>query len=199
MHDNSLKNLGTALLPIFSNEEAVYLARLLHSFSPHDTVYYENIDLPTTAKDDYILMAYEERLLLPQSSRPGGAWEDRMLQLQPGTLYIMPRVVRQLVDTAEASGVFDPARAIRQVMAEKDDASINRLIDFFNRVKPHAVSYKVEGGLLETLNRGAETPLDLHASLDLFVLVGMMSHCTRGSITSGLVWYEINPSLYWGA
>jgi hypothetical protein len=198
MTEQALNNLETALRPIFSDEEAVYLARLLYSFSPNDTIYYENIDLPDSLKDDYILMAYEERLIVPQSSRPGGAWEDRMLQLESGALYIMPRVVRQLLDLAESNAAFDPSRAIRQTMAEMDEPAVSELLTYFNKLKGHAVSYKVEGGLLDTLNQGTDPPLDLHATVDLFVLLGMMSPCTRGPITSGLVWYEINPALYWG-
>ncbi|MDZ7830407.1 MAG: hypothetical protein U5L07_01505 [Desulfobacterales bacterium] len=198
MTEQALKNLEAALQPIFSDEEAGYLARLLHSFSPNDTIYYENIDLPDSLKDDYILMAYEERLIVPQSSRPGGAWEDRMLRLEGGALYIMPRVIRQLLNLAESTGTFDPFQAIRQTMAEMDEASVNEYLDYFNRLKSHAVSYKVEGGLLDTLNQGIDPPLDLHATVDLFVLLGMMSPCTRGPITSGLAWYEINPALYWG-
>ncbi|HMA85738.1 MAG TPA: hypothetical protein VKN73_08550 [Desulfosalsimonadaceae bacterium] len=198
MTEQALKNLETALKPIFSDEEAGYLARLLYSFSPNDTIYYENIDLPDSLKDDYILMAYEERLIVPQSSRPGGAWEDRMLRLESGALYIMPRVIRQLLDLAESTGTFDSARAIRQTMAEMDEGSMSNLLTYFNKLKGQAVSYKVEGGLLDTLNQETNPPLDLHATVDLFVLLGMMSPCTRGPITSGLVWYEINPSLYWG-
>ena len=198
MTEQALKNLETALRPIFSDEEAGYLSRLLYSFSPSDTIYYENIDLPDSLKDDYILMAYEERLIVPQSSRPGGAWEDRMLHLEAGTLYIMPRVVRQLLNLAESTGKFDPSQAIRQTMDEMDEASVGELLAYFKQLKGQAVSYKVEGGLLETLNKAADPPIDLHATVDLFVLLGMMSPCTRGPITSGLAWYEINPSLYWG-
>lgn len=198
MNENSLKNLETALLRVFSDEEAGYLARLLHSFASNDTIYYEDIDLPEAVKDDCILMAYEERLIVPQLSRAGGAWEDRMLQLQPGALYIMPRVVRQLINLAEDSGVFDTTGAIRQVMSERNESSVTPMLDFFTNLKPHAVSYKVEGGLMNTLNMGSAAPLDLHEVLDYFVQVGMMSPCTRGPITSGLVWYEINPALYWG-
>lgn len=198
MTQQALKNIETALQPIFSDEEAGYLARLLHSFSPNDTIYYEDIDLPDSLKDDYILMAYEERLIVPQSSRPGGAWEDRMLQLEAGALYIMPRVIRQLLDLAESTGTFEPSQAIRQTMAEMDEASVAGLLGYFNQLKSHAVSYKVEGGLLGTLNQGKDPALDLHATVDLFVLLGMMSPCTRGPISSGLVWYEINPALYWG-
>jgi len=198
MTEQALKNLEAALQPIFSDEEAGYLARLLHSFSPNDTIYYENIDLPDSLKDDYILMAYEERLIVPQSSRPGGAWEDRMLRLEAGALYIMPRVIRQLLNLAESTGTFDPFQAIRQTMAEMDEASVDEYLGYFKRLKSHAVGYKVEGGLLDTLNQGIEPPLDLHATVDLFVLLGMMSPCTRGPITSGLAWYEINPALYWG-
>ena len=198
MTEQALKNIENALSPIFSAEEADHLARLLYSFGSNDTIYYENIDLPNSLKDDYILMAYEERLILPTSSRPGGAWEDRMLHLEAGTLYIMPRVVRQLLNLAESTGKFDPSQAIRQTMDEMDEASVSQVLAYFNQLKGQAVSYKVEGGLLETLNKAADPPIDLHATVDLFVLLGMMSPCTRGPITSGLAWYEINPSLYWG-
>jgi len=198
MTANALENLETALLSVFSNEEAGCLARLLHSFNSGESIYYENIDLSHAVKDDCILTAFEERLIIPQLSSQGSAWEDRMLQLQPGALYIMPWVTRRLVDGAEANAVFDPNGAIRQVMAEKDEGLARAMIDFFNKLKPHAVSYKVEGGLMNTLNRGYDPPLDLHEVLDHFVLAGMMSPCTRGPITKGLVWYEINPSLYWG-
>jgi len=198
MTDETLKNLESALQPIFPGEEAVYLTRLLEYFKTCDTAYYEAIDLPGDIKDDCILMAFEERLLIPQATRPGGAWQDRMLTLAPGTLYIMPRVVKKLVAGAADTGTFDSAAAIRAVLAEKnDEAWVSRLIDFFYRLKPHAVAYKIEAGLMDTLNRSAHAPLDLHDTVDLFVLVGMMSPCTRGPITTGLAWYEINPALYW--
>jgi len=199
MSENTRKNLQTALESVFSEEEATALARLLDSFQPHDTIYYENIDLPEDQKAEYILMAFEERLLIPYTSSPGGAWQDSMLTLAPGSLYIMPRVIKTLVDDAAKTGRFDPDAAIRDVLAEKEDKDeVKQLIDYFNRLKPHAVSYKIEAGLLGTLNQGP-TPLpDLHNTVDLFVLVGMMSPCTRGPITSGLAWYELNPALYWG-
>jgi hypothetical protein len=47
------------------------------------------------------------------------------------------------------------------------------------------------------LGQSLEGPLDLHASMDLFVLAGMMSPCTGMSVPSGLAWFEINPSLFW--
>ncbi|HMA67177.1 MAG TPA: hypothetical protein VKO20_05105, partial [Desulfosalsimonadaceae bacterium] len=78
MTDNTLDNIRNALTAVFPEEEAGNLARLLASVNPDDTLYYEAIDLPAAEKDEYILMAFEERLLIPYASRPGsgGAWED---------------------------------------------------------------------------------------------------------------------------
>jgi hypothetical protein len=42
-----------------------------------------------------------------------------------------------------------------------------------------------------------EIALDLHDVIDLFVICGIISSCTRGPMTTGLVWYEINACLYW--
>lgn len=199
MADHTLKNLETALGSVFPADEAACLARLMESFGEADTAYYEAIDLPAEEKDDAILMAVEERLLLPRTSRPGGAWEDRMLTLAPGALYIMPRVVRSLMDIARESGRFEPDAAIRRTLAEKDDQqAVKRLIAYFNSMKPHAAAYKIEAGLLAALNHGPDPISDLHEAIDLFVLVGMMSPATRGPTTSGLSWYELNPALYWG-
>ena len=199
MPDNTLKNLETALQVVFPEEDAGCLARLLDSFKPHDTIYYESIDLPEEQKEEYILMAFEERLLMPNTSGPGGSWQDRMLAVTPGALYIMPRVIKCLVDGAAKTGRFDPAAAIRDVLAEKEDkAEVKQLIDFFFRLMPHAASHKIEAGLLGALNRGPDALPDLHNTVDLFVLVGIMSPCTRGPVNSGLAWFELNPALFWG-
>lgn len=199
MTDNTTANIQKALSAVFSEEEAGNLARLLASVNPDDTLYYESIDLPAEKKDEYILMAFEERLLIPYASRPGSgsAWEDSMLTMAPGTLYIMPRVIRELVFEAASKGALDAEKAIRKVLREKEENLAARLLFFFLAIKPHAVGYKVEAGLMNTLNQGTGDPLDLHETLDLFALLGIMSPCTRGPIHNGLLWYEINPALCW--
>ncbi len=198
MTANELKNLETALLSVFSDQDARSMARLLQNIRPDDTAYYENLDLPAEVKDDCLLMAFEERLLIPQCSLPGGAWQDCMLKLEPGVLFIMPRVIKEMVELAAGSGAFDPSAAVRRVLAEQDEALSARLLEFFNTVKLHAVGYKVEAGLMNLINQKSGDPLDLHETLDLFVLMGMMSPCIRGPMSRGLLWYEINPGLYWG-
>jgi hypothetical protein len=71
------------------------------------------------------------------------------------------------------------------------------MVQLFEKAMSHVRSFKFEAGLLHQLGQSLEGPLDLHASMDLFVLAGMMSPCTGMSVPSGLAWFEINPSLFW--
>ena len=40
--------------------------------------------------------------------------------------------------------------------------------------------------------------LDLHDTIDLFVINGIMSPCPQKSLITGLSWYEISPAMFWG-
>lgn len=197
MQPNPHKNLVTALSSVFTGEEAVCLARLMLSAAPNGEVLYEAVDLPDEIKDEWILWAFEERLLLPRLSRPGGAWQDRLLNIREGAVYFMPPVVQVLIDAASLSGVLDPADAIRRTLPERDETKAGQLVQLFNTLKQHAVSFQLEAGLMNILNNTYMPWLNLHDSLDQFVWAGMMSPCPRRSMTTGLAWYEINRALCW--
>ena len=200
MPHDPLSHLISALHTVFSSEEALWLARLVQSVDPTGEVFYQAIDIPEAIKDDYILLAYEERLLLPRMSLPGGAWQDRLLTMGAGVVYFMPLVIKVLMDKASGSGVFKPESAIRHVLADTgaDATIVDRMLQLFLALQPHALSRQMEAGLMDMINRGTTPDLDLHDALDQFVLAGMMSPCPNRSMSSGLAWYEIHPALYWG-
>lgn len=191
--------LISALGAVFSPEEAHWLARLIRSAGPTGEVAYETIDLPPSVKEDYLLLAYEERLLLPRMSLPGSAWQDRLLTMEPGVVFFMPRFFKVLTDMAAVSGVFDLNAAIHHVLADTciDATRVDRLLQFFLAIQPHALSRQIEAGLMDIINRSTTPDLDLHDTIDLYVLAGMISPCPNRSMTTGLAWYEIHPALYW--
>ncbi|MDY6903296.1 MAG: hypothetical protein SWH61_01300 [Thermodesulfobacteriota bacterium] len=198
MSDLNYNNLKTALMAVFSGEEAGHLAMLLNSVWQADIILYETVGLPDEIKDDYILMAYAERLLLPQASHTGGgAWQERCTTLLPGSIFVMPPVVYELIKTAHDSGRFNPDAAVQNVFRNKGPQNADQLAAFFDTIKPHAVSYNIEAGLIEVLNRTTALQLDLHDTIDCYVMAGMMSPCPGRSLSSGFAWYEINPALYW--
>jgi hypothetical protein len=196
LHDPH-RNLVAALSSVFPGQHAVCLARLMLCAAPNGEVLYEAADLPDEMKDEWLLWAFEERLLLPRHSRPGGAWQDRLFTVQAGTVYVMPPVIRVLIAGASMSGILDPARAISRTLSESDNTKAAQLVQLFDTLKHHAVAFQLEAGLMNILNSTYTPGLDLHDSLDRFVLAGMMSPCPSRSMTTGLAWYEINRGLCW--
>jgi len=52
-------------------------------------------------------------------------------------------------------------------------------------------------GLLKFYHEKYDFGLDLHHTLDLFVIGSIMSPCPQKSFITGLSWYEISPALFW--
>ena len=191
------QRLKTALKSQLQQQEADQLATLLEAGLSTETIPYEDIDLPEDQKNDCILTAFEERMLIPVKSGQSPAWEDRILALCPGEIYFIPPVVRKLIERAGQTGKLDPERAVKEALPAEAGNHVNELVQLFQHVKRHAPSYTVEVGLMGTIMRQLEIALDLHDVIDLFVICGIISSCTRGPMSTGLVWYEINPCLYW--
>jgi hypothetical protein len=134
-------------MSVFSPDEADGIALLIQSAQPTGEVTYQTIALPKVVKDDTILLAYEERLLLPRQSSPGGAWQDRVLAFAPGTVFIMPKMVRALMGSAADAGIMDPIAAVRQVLAEAAPSESDRLSQLLMALAPHATARRMETGL----------------------------------------------------
>jgi len=193
----SIQQLERALRAHLRPQEAADLAGLLSAALAVEMLSYETIDLPPERKNDCILMAFEERMLIPVKSGSSPAWEDRKLGLHPAEAYFMPLVVRRLVENAGRSGSLDPEQAVRDSLAADAGDQTEQLVRFFRHIKRHAPSYSLEAGLLGSILRPLGISRDLHDVIDLFVICGIISPCSRGPMAAGLAWYEVNTCLYW--
>jgi len=189
--------LKTALMYQFQEPQARHLAMLFELSLAVETLCYEQIALPKDQKHDCILIAFEERMLIPDKSGRSSAWEDRILSLCPGEIYFIPPVVRCYIERARETGKFDSESAVKQTLLQHVKSHVDDLVRFFVTVRHHAAAYTAEVGLMGAIMREIGLTLDLHDVIDLFVILGIISPCTRSPMATGLSWYEINPCLYW--
>jgi hypothetical protein len=191
-----IKRLEQSLKNHFGAESAD-LAQIFDVCLGKECTSYAEIDLPEEDKNESLLTAFEERALVPVQMRPSQGWDSCGLRLTADESYFMPRVVRILLTHARETGRLDARQAVQEVLAECSARDTGNMVQLFEKAMSHVRSFKFEAGLLHQLGQSLEGPLDLHASMDLFVLAGMMSPCTGMSVPSGLAWFEINPSLFW--
>jgi hypothetical protein len=190
-------NLLNALLNLFSKSDAFLLAELLNNNSHKETIRYEEIDIEESHKKDLLLLAFEERILIPVKSRSGPAWEDKILDFRNEGRYFIPPVVKSLVNTICDTGRPSCDAAVRKTLADLIQKDIGGFIKLLKTTMKHADNYKFETGLLEIFFKKTAVDRDLHDIIDIFVIYGIMSPCPRRSLITGLSWYEINSTLYW--
>jgi len=190
-------NLFNALLNLFSKSDAFLLAELLKDNLYKETIRYQEIDIVESQKKDLMLLAFEERILIPVKSRSGPAWEDKILDFRNEGRYFIPPVVKAIVSTICDTGKPSCDTAVRKTLANVIQEDIGGFIKLLQTTMKHADNYTFEAGLLEIFFREAAVDCDLHDIIDVFVIYGIMSPCPQRSLMTGLSWYEINSTLYW--
>ena len=177
--------------------EAKDLARVFDVCLDQECTSYAEIDLPGEDKNECLLTAFEERVLIPIQIRPSQGWDSCGLRFASDESYFIPRVARFLLTNARETGQLDPQHAVREVLKSCSSHDAGNMAVLFEKAKAHVRSYRFEAGLLHQVSQDLQEPVDLHASMDLFVLAGMMSPCTGVSVPSGLAWFEVNHCLFW--
>jgi hypothetical protein len=190
-------NLFNALLILFSKSDAFLLTELLKDNLYKETIRYDEIDIKESQKKDVILLAFEERILIPVKSRSGPAWEDKILDFRNDGRYFIPPVVKAMVNTIRDTGKPSCDTALRKTLANVTQEDIGGFIKLLQTIMKHANNSTFEAGLLEIFFREAAVNSDLHDIVDIFVIYGIMSPCPQRSLMTGLSWYEINSTLYW--
>ncbi len=190
-----IARLNKAMSPQFPQEECQHLAKALSLACETESITYDEIDVPEGWKDDILLVAYEERLLLPMKSRRGSAWEDRVQIFSDGEVYNVPRVVRGIVSRAEATASWDTEYAVAQALQEAGEDRTEEIVHLLNTLMETASDCRIDVERMQTAALGLD--IDMHDTLDRFVRCGIMSACTQGSLRTGLPEYEINRCLYW--
>lgn len=194
---DGFSNLVAALGQNFSHEEANSLAKILYLGCSCDSMCYEEIDIEPDLKDDMILLAFEERVLLPMKSLRGSAWEDRILSFTDQERYQQPRIVKFLIEKARETGTWDLAYAIGAVLGEAGESQVKAVTDYTLKLMDRALKFEVEVGVMQAVTNESGIEIDMHDTLDRFVRCGIMSPRTQRSLHTGFSKYEINPSLYW--
>ena len=194
---NPVNRIASALSVQLSEDESEKMAILINAALQSENVYTEQIPLSDEDKHDYLLMAFEERIVIPVRSRQTGSWEDRVLRFAPEEMFFMPQVARILFENAGKTGAIDAETAVRQVLSNQSVDQVEQSLRFLKQMKPHTKSCMAEGGLMTAVAQGAGITLDVHDIVDTCVMVGIMNPCTRGSTLQGLAWYEFHPCLYW--
>ena len=191
------KNLLNALLNLFSTSDALLLEKLLKDIFRKEAIRYEDIDIAASQKNDVLLMAFEERILIPAKSRSGPAWEDKILDFTNTGHYFIPPVVKAILNTMCETGEPSCERAVKKTLTNVIQEDPGDFVKLLQTIMIHAVNYTFETGLLEIFFKKRAMDCDLHDVIDIFVICGMISPCPRKSLMTGLAWYEINPTLYW--
>jgi hypothetical protein len=190
-------NLFNSLLTVFPESDAFLLAKLLKDNLDKKTIRYEEIDIAENQKKDLILLAFEERILIPVKSRSGPAWEDKLLDFGKEGYYFIPPVSKAMLDTMRETGKASCDTAVRKTLLNVVEKDIGGFIALLQTIMTHADNCVFETGLLEIFFRETAMDCDLHDVVDIFVICGIMSPCPRKSLMTGLSWYEINSTLYW--
>lgn len=194
--ENPLNLLVHALSGPFP-DEAESLAGLIEAALRSENIYIEQIPLPDEQRHDLLLLAFEERILLPVVGRMTGTWEDRRLRFVPEEMFFMPYVARVLFLKARQTGILAPESAVREVLSNHPEAHVDQAVAFLREMKPHASACVAEGGLMMAVAKKAGITTDVHDIVDSCVAAGIMSPCTRGFAKQGLAWYEFHPCLNW--
>ncbi len=190
-------NLKKSLSAQFCSDESQYLAGLLFCSYQVDSITYEELNIDDEVKDDIILLAYEERILLPMKSRRGSAWEDRILSFSKGERYHLPRVVQFLVGDAQASAVWNVDESIGKALVEAGESDIVRMVNYLNDLIEVSPKHEIEVGIMQMISNKLDLEMDMHDTLDRFVRCAIMSPRTQRTIHTGISWYELNPCLFW--
>jgi hypothetical protein len=194
MRENHLFN---ALLDFFSKRDAFLLAELLKENLYQETIRYDEIDIKESQKKDLILLAFEERILIPVKSRSGPAWEDKILDFRNEARYFIPPVVKAMVNTICDTGKPSCDTAVRKTLANVIQEDIGGFVKLLQTTMKHADNYIFETGLLDIFFKELTVDSDLHDIIDTLVIYGIISPCPQKSLLTGLSWYEINSTLYW--
>ena len=191
------KNLFNALLDVYDQSDAFLLAELLEKNLHKETIRFDEIEIKESQKKDLILLAFEERILIPVKSRSGPAWEDKILDFRNDGHYVIPPVVKALVNTIYDTGKPCCDDALRKTLGDVIHEDVGDFIRLLQTTMRHVDNYIFETGLLDIFFKELTVGIDLHDIIDIFVIYGIMSPCPQRSLMTGLSWYEINSTLYW--
>ena len=197
MESEFTENLEEALNVHFEPLEARCLGILLSCFVGCEIISYKEIPMKGEAKNETILLAYDERAIIPCSGGKGAEWQTRSLSCMPEEAYFMPRISRRLVVDASMTGRFDSMDSMQRLWEDVYPEDAETAIELFSTLMKHTRNTILEAGLIAAIARSIRFSKDLHDIVDAAGLLGIISPHSRATTVQGLSWYQINPTLFW--
>lgn len=161
---------------------------------------YQSTMKPDEDMLDYLLMAFEERILIPVRSRRqmGGSWGWLLRFAQKEKeMFFMPRVAQSLFRIARKRGVIDSESSVRAVMSHHPTGFIDETICFLKQIRYRTESCKVGRNLITSMAKSANLTINLYDLVDSCLIAGIINPCSRGVKVQSHRWYEFHPCLYW--
>lgn len=149
--------------------------------------------------DEILLLGNSWRLLLPVRMAKSGAWEDLLLICQPGEFYVMPNIVRHLVQHAGLTGAWDTMQAIASVFKEIEEADWQKMSAMLMELGEHATNNQVSGNQIKEVCIKHSLGAKVDTIIAELKATGIMSPklAPLAEISkAGSPMYELNPSVF---
>ncbi len=189
----SREQLNDLLSRCFSEEDARLLIYFFQHHADAECFSYEDLRLPENESHDLLMLGFDQRLFLPEKTRMGPAWEDRILTFDTEAVFQVPLIVRQIARVGGSRTILQINSLLASIFKELPVSDINDITRLLTTIMANCRNRMFKAGLLDLYHQQINAWISLHDILDLFVISGVMSPCPARSLDTGLSWYEINP------
>ena len=193
----SVSRLAGALSVGLPSRDAKKMAILIDAALFTKEISIENIPFSDDDLRDYLVMAFEERILIPaRTRRPGCDSWDRVLRFAPKEMFFMPQVARTLFEIARICGAIDAAAAVRNIMSLHPSEYTDEAICFLKMIRHHFRSCIADENTIISAAKDSGLTIDLYDLIDHCIIAGIINPCSQGASVQSC-WYEFHPCLYW--
>jgi len=196
-----MSNLEKALGELLKNAELVaVLAAVLAYASKTGRISYSKVmEIAGENPEEVLLLGNRWRLLLPVKVEKSSAWEDRLLLCKLGESYVLPNIVRDLVQNASRTGCWAPMKAIAEVFKEIGEPAWQQMPELAAELGKQSKDCRITAVQINAIC----SELGLGGRVDALIAElkasGVMSP-KLGSLAEvsqvGTPIYELNPSLF---
>ena len=172
------------------------LLKILYLASQKAVISYEEIEKIIGEKkiEDFLLIAEQNKLLLPLTSSRSEAWKDKLLLIRRGEKYKMPNIIKILIENLYKKGEWDTNYAIVAYFKQIGEPYWESMPDFYRMIKQKAKNNKVSAKDIKNVARSFSIEKRTGALIAELKGAGLISPFLKLAPGNKLL-YEINPSV----
>jgi hypothetical protein len=197
-HGDAIQRLRTALVAFLGTDElTAETALVINKACEKGRISFSEIEeICGGNAEDVLLLCWEWRLLIPVRSSKCGEWDDRLLMLAPGEIYVLPNVVKLLVPSARQSSQWDPDHALTELFSDTDETLGSQLPDLLKKMNELAHFNIINAFQIRQACVWAKMNQSVDTLIALLKAGGVISPKLRSPsdvARAGSPVYEINP------